>query len=248
MMTTRRTALLLTFGLPAAFRAIPAWAAAAKTFWNEKKPEDWSADEIDELLNRSPWARDIVANMKGQLGAGPAPKSNRGYNVGGGAGGRGSRGGGGDTGSSKSDKDKDNVVIGTFRGVVRWESAIPVRLAQKKEALPEAADYYILSVSGLPMAGSGRRAKEDESDAPDAEEVAARIKDETRLTPQHRDPILPEKIDNSSKRGALFYFRRDAEQLTVEHKEVTFTSKLGPLEVKAKFSLKDMLYRGKLEL
>src|SRR5258708_28108291 len=111
MMTTRRTALLLTFGLPAAFRAIPAWAAAAKAFWNEKKPEDWSADEIDELLNRSPWARDIVANMKGQLGAGPAPKSNRGDNVAGGAGSGGRpRGGGGSGPGARKEQDKDNGV------------------------------------------------------------------------------------------------------------------------------------------
>lgn len=243
-MITRRDAILLSIGLPAAFRGLPAWAFA-KEFWNEKKPEDWSAEEIDMLLNRSPWARDVNANMKAvSPEGGESKKKGGGYSMSGGAGGRSASTGGSGGGSGSS--SKNDTVIGSFRGLVRWESAEPVLLAQKKEGLTgEAAEHYIISVSGLPMAGARKRAG-DESD-PDAEEIAARIIDATRLTPQHRDPILPVKVDASKpSRGTLLYFRRDAEQFTLDHKEVTFATKLGPLEVKTKFQLKEMMYRGKL--
>jgi hypothetical protein len=36
--------------------------------------------------------------------------------------------------------------------------------------------------------------------------------------------------------------------ITTEDKQVTFVTKVGPLEVKCKFTLHDMLYHGNLEL
>lgn len=243
-MITRRTALLMSLGLPVAFRALPAWAFA-KEFWNEKKPEDWSAEELDMLLNRSPWTRDVNANMKAAVPAegGESKKKGGGYSMSGGANGRQASSGGGGGGSSSKNND---VVIGSYRGLVRWESAEPILLAQKKEGLAaEAVEHYILSVSGLPMAGARKRAGDDSD--PDAEEIVARIIDGTRLTPQHRDPIVPVKVDASKpNRGTLLYFRRDAEVFTLDHKEVSFATKLGPLELKTKFQLKDMVFRGKL--
>ena len=37
-------------------------------------------------------------------------------------------------------------------------------------------------------------------------------------------------------------------QIAFGFKQVTFVTKVGPLEVKCKFTLRDMLYRGNLEL
>jgi len=36
--------------------------------------------------------------------------------------------------------------------------------------------------------------------------------------------------------------------LTADDREVTFTTKLGAIEVKTKFNLKDMMYRNELSL
>jgi hypothetical protein len=44
----------------------------------------------------------------------------------------------------------------------------------------------------------------------------------------------------------LFLFTKEAIPLSLDDKEVDFTTHLGPLEVKAKFVLKEMKYRGKL--
>ena len=45
----------------------------------------------------------------------------------------------------------------------------------------------------------------------------------------------------------MFYFSR-FDPITPANKEITFTTKMGPLEIKAKFTLKDMMYKGKLGL
>ena len=45
----------------------------------------------------------------------------------------------------------------------------------------------------------------------------------------------------------LFYFQR-GDPIRPDDKQVTFVTKLGPLEVRAKFILKEMLYQGKLAL
>jgi hypothetical protein len=47
--------------------------------------------------------------------------------------------------------------------------------------------------------------------------------------------------------GTLFYFSRDL-ALRLEDKQATFVTKLGPIDLKCRFTLKEMMYRGKLEL
>jgi hypothetical protein len=50
-----------------------------------------------------------------------------------------------------------------------------------------------------------------------------------------------------SPAGTLFYFSRML-ALMPGDKEALFITKIGPLDVKCTFSLKDMLFRGTLEL
>ena len=47
--------------------------------------------------------------------------------------------------------------------------------------------------------------------------------------------------------GTLFYFER-GNSVLADDKQVTFVTRVGPYEVKARFNLKEMLYHGKLEL
>src|SRR5271154_2680122 len=55
LVMTRRTAMLVSMGLPA---ALPALCYPPREFWNEKKPADWTDDERQEMLTKSPWARE----------------------------------------------------------------------------------------------------------------------------------------------------------------------------------------------
>ena len=65
------------------------------------------------------------------------------------------------------------------------------------------------------------------------------------------DPIYLVKVayqkGPSATSGTLFYFERN-DLITTHDGTVTFVTKLGPLDLRCKFTPKDMLYLGKLEL
>jgi hypothetical protein len=222
---TRRTAVLL--GL-----ALPALASPPDEFWNEKAPKDWTEDERKQLLTNSPWARE--ATTKYNLGA---------YGLGMmGVGGTGRRGGRTTANPGAASDNRDAPPLPKrYDSVVRWESALPVREAKRAKPPDDAASNYILCVTGnLPMLG---RASDDESD----DEYSQRLdmlKEQTKLE-KKGDPIYLDHVAYS-KDGALFYFERG--ELTLHDGSVTFVTTLGPLDVKCKFALKEMMYRGKLEL
>src|SRR4051812_30909017 len=69
--------------------------AATTDFWNKKPPADWTTEEIDRLITKSPWAKQV----KAQYAAGEEPSRDDvqypgGRNTGGGYPGGGSPGGG----------------------------------------------------------------------------------------------------------------------------------------------------------
>jgi len=55
---TRRHLFLLTGAGLAGLRL----DAAATDFWNKKPPSQWTHEEIDRLITKSPWAKDVKAN------------------------------------------------------------------------------------------------------------------------------------------------------------------------------------------
>jgi len=48
--------------------------AADSEFWNRKDPSEWSADEVDRMITKSPWAKEITVSTQpsGQRGGGPS--------------------------------------------------------------------------------------------------------------------------------------------------------------------------------
>ena len=133
-----------------------------------------------------------------------------------------------------------------FKGVVRWESAKPV-LEATKTPLPDAfANHYVIGVSGIPIL-SGRNVSRGASD-----DALDRIKNLTYLEPKGKDKAQPGVVQaggaSGSTRTILFGFSKEILQLTATDQELTFTSQFGNLPVKAKFTLKEMLYRGQLAL
>jgi hypothetical protein len=220
---TRRTAALLALNFPVWLKAAP--------FWDSKDPKKWTDAERKELLTKSPWARPgSVHYDQGPGGlnrASSAATSSR-------------RGGRGGYGLPAPD---GTPTIGATQALVRWESALPVREADGNRSKDDPAANYILSITGdLPMLG--------EKASPETEaEVAARgeaLKQHTKLE-KRGGAILLERVAAARDSGTLFYFERN-DLIRLSDHEVTFVTKLGPIEVKAKFVLKDMLYRGKLEL
>lgn len=146
-----------------------------------------------------------------------------------------------------------------FEATVRWESALPIQQALHAEASddkpnPDFAKYYVIGLIGdLPMVGGGRRRNgensDDDDNATQRERRLDMYKQYTRL--ERKDgPLQLEKVEDGSRTGSkgpgtYFYFSR-LDDISMDDKQVSFTTKLGPVEIKAKFNLKDMLYHGKL--
>jgi hypothetical protein len=223
---TRRTALFV--GLAGLAQAYP-----AKEFWNEKQPSEWTPDEIAQLLSKSPWAKDAAISYYGGQN-GPLSNSMPGSH---------SR----SSGNASSRSSPSAMSPAAWKAVIRWDSALPLRLALKATPSPDIEKFYILNMVG-DVPSIGATPDEDES------QRAARfetLKQVTKL--EHKgDEILLSRVAVSprtdlSLAGTLFYFSR-ALALRPEDKQATFSTKLGPIDVKCKFTLRDMMYRGNLEL
>lgn len=216
-----------------------AWAASGD-FWNKKPLAEWTQDEIDKLLTKSPWAREVTAQRTVQRQDGTAspggtpgqyPGSGGGYpptigmpRIGGIGMPRRGPGGGNPRGQRTVSR----------QGTVRWESAKPI-LEALKTKLPESmSNRYVISVSGFPAPGSG----EDRLDE---------LKQATTIQPKGKEIAQAGVVEkNGSSSDWLFGFSKDAITLTTDDKEVEFMTRIGRFLVKTKFNLKDMLYHGEL--
>ncbi len=222
---TRRDLFLLPFA------AMPVLAGSPGEFWNEKKPEDWTPEEVREMLTRSPWAKPGSVSVFGGAGGGlinPNGATSWEGNM---------TGVGRERTKTKQSTPSDDADL-RYKTIVRWESALPIRLALKAKPADGPEEFYRIAVVGdLALADA------DETD----EERQSRVdmlKEYTKL--DKKGGAIPlAKIELVKKAGTVFYFPRTD---PVKDGQVTFLTKMGPVEVKCKFTVKDMMFRGKLEL
>jgi hypothetical protein len=228
--TTSRRAFLAGLGFAAAAYG---WA---KDFWDDKKPSDWTEEEIQEMLTKSPWAKDAsIFDSAAHKGVSSAPYAGGAY---------GRR-------RYESPDGKSLPTVGGSQGwsaTVRWQSALPVREAMKAPKTADADESYIIALVGdIP----GASVPSDDDDAAERQQKLDVLKDSTTLE-RKNDPLELQRVKIAprtplSPSGTLYYFSRVL-PITAEDKQVTFVTKVGPLEVKCKFTLRDMLYHGNLEL
>jgi hypothetical protein len=241
----RRTALLGLAGL------LFAGITLGEDFWIKRDYLQWTGEEVKKMLTNSPWAKDVTVPMSmGRGGRGAAPSTDgsdeetsaepRGGR-GGGRGGGGQRGGGG-TGAP----NVPQVAL-----AISWRSALPLREAIVKsrigtssevpadlqQALSKEPEDYVVVVSALPT------------------RMAQQVQDPVRLNRSSlkigkRAPMVPKDIQFLSRPQSFdvfFVFPKD-EPITLADKELELNLMLGPIEAKRRFTLKDMVYNGKLEL
>lgn len=224
--------------------ALPASASSSKAFWNDKPSSDWTKDEIQDLLNRSPWAKEINVSDSG-------PGIDYGKGVGNGGNGNGPPRLGGDlpglpSGPPMGKPFAPQASLGRYRAVVRWDSASPVREAMHVKPTKDSEQYYIIAVTGdLPDVGRSAGAEDDTLDGQRLES----LRQYTRLDRKGAPIVLSRMVSTPntypSGGGTLFYFERAD---LSEEKQVTFVTRVGTFEVKARFNLKEMVYHGKLDL
>ncbi|MBI1357505.1 MAG: hypothetical protein GC160_24455 [Acidobacteria bacterium] len=250
----RRPARLSLFLLPAAL-------LYAGSFWEGTDYSAWTSAQVEEILNDSPWARE--GSVHASTGGGAIGFPGGGSTTGGGVGLPGSAGrrtpggmsipnGGWGGGWLVSRYAQQQFDSGDKDVVVRWSSALPMRQAALRllDGAPEAErrvaaeqlarqpDYYVISLTSLPAAGAWLA------------ENPEKLRQACRLTRKGKPSIRAREIQITPHPGApgvILYFPRD-EDISLDDKTVQFEMTPGEVDVEAKFKLKDMLYRGRLEL
>ena len=201
---------------------------------------------------------------KGSFGGMSGAESN-GISAGGGGGGRGSRGGGGDMGGSAPAPQGPEVVI-------RFESAAPILAATKLELPAALADHYAVSITGLPpqlvsmmLSGRGGRGRGRGRDGaqeapPEAEQPPAdpaaeakarqdRVLHAASLSAKNKDPQAADSVmQTADKQTIIFGFAKASLPIGPADKDLEFILRAGPMEFKAKFEPKEMMYKGALAL
>jgi len=238
----RRTALFGLAGL------LFAGITLGEDFWVKKEYTQWTDEEVRRIMTNSPWSKETTVNAPaGQFGGGGGPARSAApvdvENTGGG-GRRGGRGGGG--GDASSTPTQAQITL-----TVSWRSALPLRRAVVKsrigastevpedlrQSLSKEPEGYIVVVSGVPAV------------------MARMIQDPVRLNRSSlkvgkRAPIVPKSVDFQTRTQSVdvFFVFPKSEPITLEEKEAELDLLLGPMEAKKKFTLKDMMYNGKLEM
>ena len=221
----------------------PAGAAASIDFWNAKQPADWSAQEVQRLRTNSPWAREGNAQLASE-------------NMGGAEGERGRKGDrvpyGGPNGTGLGGVPSAAEPVDgrpTIRVLVRWESAEPILAAAPDQPSADAARFYVISVAGFLPAEASAGHHPTSAGGEQRDPKLEQLMRATFLLRAGRAPIAATDIHMSPSDGVVrLYFPREGAAIDAADKEVVFVSKLGPLELKLKFPLKPMLYRGRLAL
>jgi len=250
-------AILITLSLGAT-------ALIAEEFWEKKKFPQWTEKEVQKILKDSPWARSVEI----PLSAGGAARAGggRGGRRGGGGGGGfsdasvGAGGMGGEEGGMGGGMGRGGGGFATPESVptvtvqVRWRSALPIkqaivraRFGDEAGSSPEAAKllasqetHYIVEIAGLPAAMLRANPEQLKTGA------QLRIKD--------KPPIQAVDIKggrDGNRVNLYLIFPRDAggsPAITLEDREVEVFLKTGPVDVRRKFRLKDMIFEGKLEI
>jgi hypothetical protein len=262
---SRRSVLRLAAGA-----SVVRWGrlyAFSSDFWNKKEPAEWSAEEREQLITKSPWAKEVAAQADRSEDRGYGGMGGPGTGGGGGGGGSWPGGGGGGGmggpriggmggpgmggprmgGPGMGGGRRRGGPMESYKGTVRWESAKPV-LEAMKSPLPEAfADHYVISVSGFPL--MSHRDREDSSQS--AEDMLDHLKGLTFLEPKGREGAQPGVVEQQPGSGGgnlLFGFSKELLALKPEDKEVTFSTRLGRLAVKTRFNLKEMMFHGAVAL
>ena len=230
----------------------------AADFWIAKPVLQWSDKEVQKMITDSPWAHQSnyeIGALPGGRGGGPGGLS--GSNLGSaedanpGAGSR-AGGGGGRAASGPQGGQQEPAPVAQAPVVVRWQSALPIKHAMLKrqfgaemntsEEAKKIADrqeqYYVIFVATTPQAARGLAQRKDA------------LMETSALNIKGKEPIRPQDIQfNPQPNVAEMYvlFPRTA-PIAADDKEVEFATKLGNMNVKYKFRLKEMIYNGKLEL
>ena len=240
----------------------------AADFWKAKEYKAWKPKEVQKMLTKSPWAKDATVRFsmqgvsaRGRGSGGSASDSGQRSPIGGcggggfggggggapGGGGGGGFGGGGGGGFGGGGRSRPQLKVS-----IRWASALPIKqarirsrhegdfeeTAQDKAHLTQIEKQYVVAVSGLP--GRMERFLQNTD----------HIKQATTLKRKKNATIQAQSVEVVPREQfiELYFFFSRSNPILVNEKNVEFKMELGPIKIKRKFKLKDMVFNDKLEL
>jgi len=198
-------------------------------FWNKKNPSEWTDEEIQRLLTKSPWAKQASTIVEpGARGSSSGSGGGTGPAVGGVGSGRGGR----------QQRETGNTAPVSTQGLVVWESAQVILDARKKPLPKEFKDHYTLSVSGIPLRQIGD------------DQLFDQLRQFTSLQPNDQPPVQPGTVQRAAgdASAVLVGFSKDVLELSAGDKSIHFATEVGRVVLKTKFDTKEMRYQDQLAL
>ena len=233
MPASRRQFMLASAGMLA---LLPSTGLAAKP-WVDKKPTEWSPADIDAVLNRSAWTRQVSPEFAADVLDSAGAKDGR--------------------HATAAEGLSDKRILPDFKVLVRWESGLPVRLARRNLS-PAGYDdaHYMVSISRVPIAfmealSTSGQAQRAGADSLDPYEKAGRIAQTSSLQRDGKASLQADHAywsESDFESRIMISFSKGRQPIELTEREVTFVSRIGDLIIRAPFFLKEMVYRGKLEL
>jgi hypothetical protein len=211
MIPLRRRDLLLLAGASVAWTKRA--AASDSDFWNRKPPADWTPEETGRLLNDSPWAKEVTPAYTSL----PARTDNRTWSENPPIG-------------LPPGRERKVKLKAPYRATVRWESAEPIRSAQKTR-LPAAFDGH--HVIAILFRGDVAR---DLGPKP--------MKDLKRSVILAGKRAVDAEIVQAYRAGPDAFLIGFPKTSTSGVKQLEFSASAGIVALKAKFNTSDMLYHG----
>lgn len=213
-------------------------------FWEKKAFTEWSYKEVNRVLSASPWARTAHSVPDADRMVSVVPPNLRPNQVDPGiASPMGGLGVGGER------------MLPTMEVLVRWHSSLAVRQAlarmqygdraaaseKVKEFLERPQRFYVITVSKIPA-----RFFEDKQ----APELRRALAETAFLRVRGLNEMKPAdiRIEVDAPALTVFFAFPRLEAILPEHKEAEFEGHIGPLKVRAKFRLSEMIRGGKLDL
>jgi hypothetical protein len=223
----------------------PARAASIES-WRNKPTASWTEGEAQQVLERSPWAKTTVAGIARRQSE---DERRAGGNMGQPTG----------VGFDGIDDRKvrpvlpQNVFVPAptapskaqlIRLLVRWESALPVRVAELKagEAQPPTLsdDGYSIAVYGVPFTDAKG----------DPLSLARDFKESAFLKREGKKDVKPLRVEafELEHNAVVVYLFPYSAEIGKRDGVVEFTALIGRLQVSQTFNVEEMLFQGKLEL
>jgi len=223
---------------------------AADPTWKSKPAAQWTEEDAKQVLAASPWAKEIRATLTrrltedqlregGQMGQ-PRGVGNEGVDP---------KGSGpkvspnvftGPGGNDRGSRSLPQSI--TLR--LRWESALPVRLAELKthEIEPPTleGDGYSIAVYGVP--GGDFKG--------DPEQLGEPLKNLAALKREGKKDVRPVRVEvfQREKDLVVVYLFPLSAEITKTDRRIQFEAHIGRIVFSQSFDLSEMEFMGKLEL